>query len=266
MPVNVVTNGARSRLAVFSDHQIEKGGKEISPIESAWPEIEGCLAALFVPRSGSTLLCRELEAAFQIGQMGEALNPAKLRKRSAQQIVAARRNSWFAFKAAVPAVVAAESCGFFDAYIRQTSFIRLVRKDIVAQAVSLAKGSQTQTWHAHEPPIQTPVYDGDMIAFGVRNIARGVEALGRFAEVSGRPSLILAYEDFSNGDLSPALAAGDALGVPRREAGAEAMYRPVERMGDVVNEEWRARFIEEMDSSTRDRIERYLEATGQRCL
>lgn len=263
MRVNIVTNVARSRLAVFSDHQIEKGGKEITPIESAWPEIGGCLAALFVPRSGSTFLCRELEGAFQIGQMGEVLNPAKLRNRSAQQIVAARRDSWFAFKAGVPGVVAAESCGFFDAYIRQTSFIRLVRKDIVAQAVSLAKGSQTQQWKAYNSPTRAPVYDRDMIAHGVTNIARGVETLGRFAEASGRPSLILAYEDFSSGDLSPALAAGDALGVPRREADAEAVYRPVERMGDAVNEEWRARFLEEMDSSTRDRIERYLETTRQ---
>jgi hypothetical protein len=89
-------------------------------------------------------------------------------------------------------------------------------------------------------------------------ITEGVEALRFYAHRSGRPRRVLLYEDFAEGDLRKAEEACDALGVPRSHSNSSIHPMPVERTGDAVNETWAARFREEMDSSVRGCIERYL--------
>ncbi len=41
----------------------------------AWPPLERVLRVIFTSRSGSTLLARELQRAFAVGRIREALNP-----------------------------------------------------------------------------------------------------------------------------------------------------------------------------------------------
>lgn len=157
-------------------------------------------------------------------------------------------------------MVAGECYGLFDAYLHQTVFLRLVRGDIFAQAVSVVKAVQTQQWHPRDRALGTPTYDREQIAAAVRKSARGVEELRLYARLSGRPCQTLVYEDFSEGDFTGVSAACDALGVPRRGTDDDVMYRPIDRMGDATNDAWRSRFIEEMDPATKDRVERYADA------
>lgn len=51
-------------------------------------------------------------------------------------------------------MIAAELCGFFDAYLRETSFIPLLRRDIVAQAVSCVKAKRTGQYHSTQKPMK----------------------------------------------------------------------------------------------------------------
>jgi len=255
----VLSAEAARRLEAFLPAQIDDIRGRMGPIRVApWPPIEGCLAVLFTSRSGSTYLARELECAFDIGRMREWLNPAQTKSRAAQEIVAERRDAWFAFKAGPLGVIAGELNGFFEAYLPVTAFILLARRDIVAQAVSLEMAVQSGRWHSTDAPRTAATYDGAKIAFAIRNIVVGVEQLRGYAKLGGRRWRALIYEDFAGDDFTPALAACDSMGVPRRETGSQIRSMPVERIGDATNETWAARFREEMDSRTRDLLERYL--------
>lgn len=263
MNVNIdsISCVAEPRLGAFPANQVERIKKAmggVRDVESTpWPKIDGCLVVLFTARSGSTYLTRELELAFAIGRMEEALNPVHLEALTAQDIVRARQDGWFGFKAGLKGIIAAELTGFFAAYLKQTSFIRLMRRDIVAQSVSLAKAQQTRQWHATNEPTQAAAYDAEWIGKAVKKIAAGVEQLKLYADECGRPSRCVFYEDFATGNMRSPLATGDSLRIPRRAAGDVISPRPVEKMGDEVNDEWRARFETDMSGKTRRIIERY---------
>jgi LPS sulfotransferase NodH len=250
------------RLEPFAGAQDGRTYREIVPIpDQPWPEVEACLVVLFTARSGSTFLSRELEMAFEVGKMGETLNPPKLKKRALQKSIGKLKGSWFSAKAGVPGVVSGELCGFFDHYLHKTSFIRLIRRDIVAQAVSTAKAVQTSSWHVTDTTVAAAAkYDATVIANAVIKIERNVMQLRQYAQLTGRPCLPLIYEDFSNGDLTPALRVGDALGVPRHKSEEGIVARPVQRVGDATNEAWIARFNDEMAPTVHDCIARYVEA------
>jgi LPS sulfotransferase NodH len=249
------------RLKAFPRAQIRETRSEIRGVTSGeWPALEGCLVVLFTARSGSTFLTRELEYLYDLGRMGETLNPAQVKGRPVADLIAHRRDRWFGFKAGLPGVVAGEFYGFFDAYLERTSFLRLVRRDIVGQAISFGKASQSGQWHAGNRPTRRPVYDAAKIAKAIRKVAAGIEQLRRYAEICQRPSRTVVYEDFAEGDFSSVTAACDDLGIPRREAGSVAEHRGVERMSDETNDAWRSRFMEDIDEETQAIVDRYLDA------
>ena len=256
------SNGQKLRLSAFPRPHVRATEEAVGIVREPlrWPKIRGCFVVLFTARSGSTYLTRELEYAYDIGRMGETLNPAQVKNKPVAKIVATRKREWFGFKAGVQGVVAGELYGFFDAYLDKTVFLRLVRKDIVAQAISLKKASQTGQWHAHNAPERAPEYDDAAIMKSIKKIVTGTEHLRLYAQLTGRPCRTVFYEDFAEGDFSSVLAATDALGAPRRPPEADVEHRSVERMSDEINEAWRARFTEEMNMRTRDMIQRYLDA------
>jgi|GEM_PF-1956731 len=247
------------RLEAFTVAQVSKVSGRVGAVPVApWPSLKGCLAILFTSRSGSTYLARELECAFNIGRVRESLNPNLVAGRPAAKIVASRREKWFSFKAGGNGVIAAEICGLFDAYLSETAFILLVRRDIVAQSVSRVKALQTLQWHSTQKAERPASYDTVKIAQSITIIANAVEKLRRYAERTGRPWRRLVYEDFQQGDFTQAMATCDSFAIPRRGVGSKIRPWPVERIGDATNLAWAARFREEVDSHTRDRIERYL--------
>jgi LPS sulfotransferase NodH len=253
------------RLTIFPAAQVARCRRELPAADAApWPRIDGCLTALFTARSGSTLLCRQLETLFEVGEMGEKLNFAKLKKRSAQTAVGARKEGWFGFKCGVAPLIGAELLGFFDAYLPQTVFVHLVRRDIVAQAVSYAKASQTGQWHAEMKPPGDATYDAGRIATALRSIAVQRDQLRRYVESTARPHIGLLYEDVANGGLTAARAAGEFLGLPRRRQENDGnLLRPVEKMSDAVNDEWKERFFQDIDPSLARLVDDYATAVDR---
>jgi LPS sulfotransferase NodH len=247
------------RLSVFSAPQVEKCRGQMPQSDPApWPNIAGCLTALCPARSGSTLLCRQLETLFDVGQVGERLNFVKIKRRSPQAIVRAREDAWFGLKCAVRGLITAELSGFFEAYLDKAVFVRLARRDLVAQAVSHVKATQTGQWHAHRKPPGSPVYDAAKIADAVKVLAIGVEQMRQYAESTGRPHTLLLYEDISTLGLSAVKPLGERLGLPERVLnGEDALLRPIEKMGDAVNDEWKERFLREMSPSISRILEDY---------
>ena len=246
------------RLEAFSHFQVEEIHARLGNLPKAeWPQISGCFVILFTARTGSTFLCREIEHIFDLGKMGEFLNPAQLRGRPVASIVARRKNAWFSFKAGAQGIITAELTGLFDTYIDRTVFIRLVRRDIIAQAVSLVKAAQTKQWHHYDEARRRPEYSTEAIAKSVRKILANVNELREYSRLAGRPCVTLVYEDFANGDFSPALTAANNLGLPLLPEDADVSHRPVERMSDAVNTEWQDRFLAEMSPGIRKRFASY---------
>ena len=246
------------RLEAFSHFQVEDVHARLGKMQSGnWPELSGCFVILFTARTGSTFLCRELEHLFNIGKMGEFLNPAQLRGRPVSSIVERRVNSWFAFKAGAQGIISAELTGLFETYIDKSVFILLVRRDVVAQAVSLVKAAQTSQWHLYDQAERKPVYDEGAISRAIRKILARANELREYAELTRRPRATLVYEDFANGDFSPAIAVAESLGLPYRTLGEGDEHRPVERMSDSTNTEWQDRYTAEMSPAVRNRIEAY---------
>ncbi len=257
-PALVAASTREGRLRAFPGAKVAKIREQLGKIGSApWPELPGCLLVLFTARSGSTYLCRELERHFDVGKMAETLNPAQISKSPIERRLSKRLSPWFAFKAGFKGVVGAECSGFVDTYLSDIVLIRLVRRDIVAQAVSLVKATQTRQWHLTDTVRQPARYNLAEIESAILKIASVADRLRAYAEGMGRPCEMLAYEDFSGGDTSGALSICDRLGVPRRSIESPIEHRPTERMGDEINEQWRERASREMGATARDWVSRY---------
>ncbi len=245
-------------MGAFSKAQIEGVATKLgSVVESPWPNLDGCLGVLFTSRAGSSHLARELAKRFNIGRMEESLNPHLVQGIAPAEIVRSFANGWYSFKLGVPGIISAELCGVIEQYLERTYYIFLLRRDIIGQAVSLVKASQTGQWHSIHTPQRAAEYDGPKLATTVKIIANAVASLRNYIDRAERPWRHLFYEDFEHGDFSTAEAICDEFGVPRLAPGGGPKLPSLQRTADAVNESWRARFQEEMDVKTRDIIQKY---------
>ena len=231
-----------------------------------WPALEGVLCILFTSRSGSTFLAEEIGRRYAIGKIRESFNlpivkeggdtPAEGMRTLVDRF---REGPWFGAKAGRPGLVIAERCGFFDEYLGRTSFILLLRRDLVAQSVSMVKAKITSRFHfaqAEKSVARSGDYSYDRIAQGINIYSRGVGRIVAFARATGRPVRTLAYEDFANGDFRAVEAICGEFGIPQRVEGSPYDGRQIEKIGDSINEEWCSRFRKDMDKKTRRQLDR----------
>jgi len=205
----------------------------------------------FSSRSGSTFISREIETRFEVSRMREAFNPTRL---NTEGLVL--RPGWFAFKAGVHGFIVAEKLGFFDAYLPQTHFLLLFRRDVVAQAVSAVKAKQQGVWHSTAKKDPKPAeYDPEKIGSTIQNIVESMFTLRAMLNRAQRPFVKIFYEDCV-ADFSAVDAACESFGVPRRMSATKP--KPVEKVGDDVNEEWIARYKAEMTPEMADVLRRYV--------
>ncbi len=251
-------DAARYRMSAFTSSQIDGVADRIGPVLHApWPILDGCLGVLFTSRTGSSHLARELAKRFKIGQMEESLNPHLIQGIPPADIIRSYANGWFSFKLGVPGIISAELSGAIEQYIDMTKFIFLLRKDIVAQAVSLVKANQSGQWHSIHKAKGPAVYDVTQLSTSIRGIAKAVDNLRTYIDRAGRPWRKLFYEDFEHGDFSTAEAICDQFGIPRIAEGEGPKLRPLHRTADEVNESWCARFRRDVGKTTSQIIETY---------
>jgi len=253
-----LTEATRDRLSVFSTGDNEDCRRVLGPVHSAeWPSLEGCLGVVFTSRAGSSYLARELAVRRRIGRMEEAFSPNFVQGLAAADMIRSFADGWFSFKLGVRGLITAELCGVIPQYLEKMHFVLLLRRDIVAQAVSLVKANQTGQWHSIHAPTGEPRYDAARIADSARNIAAGVASLRRYLQLTKRPWRPLYYEDFEHGDFTGAEAICDEFGVPPAAPGTGPKLKPLDRTADAVNAEWITRFQGDIDHTTRAAIDRY---------
>lgn len=230
--------------------------------EIAWPELIGQLLIVFSSRVGSTFLCRHIEKTRAASQIVEAFNTKPLRTIAARhalpslesavawRMAGAVEAGWFVAKSGVPGLPTAEHIGHMARYGDVTRFWFLLRRDILAQAVSVGTAQISGQFHstqAAQKDVTVEDYDAEMLTKIVRNILKGNQTLERYLIATGRGADVLFYEDFAEGDFTKVDAMLDLAGLPLR---AEPQARPpadVHRVTRDVSADWRARLREAKD-------------------
>jgi LPS sulfotransferase NodH len=112
-------------------------------------------------------------------------------------------------------------------------YVQMIRRDKIAQAVSLWTAIQTQVWRFGEAPIAEPVYS----FAAIRHLVGWLEAgeRGWTEWLRGRHPDVVVYEDFAR-DPAPTI---DVL------AGVPASPPPMVRQSGSLSSQWISRFASE---------------------
>ncbi|MEO7027054.1 MAG: Stf0 family sulfotransferase, partial [Caulobacteraceae bacterium] len=250
---------ASRRLSVFVPRQVESvRGRLPLPVATTWPTVEGFLAILFTPRCGSTFFARELVRGHDIGHVGETFNTPRLKTRTGADVVRQNAGRWFGAKLSIQGLMAANLNGTIDQYDGQIHFIILLRRDVVAQAVSLNKARQTQRWHSTGKEREKDIiYDANRIGNSVRSIVATAHTFAKFVDICSRPVYRFYYEDSVDGDFSAMENVCKELRIPQVESRKNRNFASLQPIRDHVNEEWRVRFLEHVDPRVQAAIDRY---------
>lgn len=253
------SESSAERLSLFTAKQIANVSRRLSrTAPAAWPMVEGFLAILFTPRCGSTLLAREIGRRYDIGQVGESFNPPRLTGRTAPEVIAAKKGAWFGTKLQTQGLIAAELSGAIDRYLDSMVFVFLLRRDVVAQAVSLFKAKQLQRFHSTGRQKNVDlVYNGAQIGNTVRSIVHATTSFQTILDQVGRPVHRLYYEDAADGNVARLAAVCDGLGIGRVETLAGRNFAELQPIRDAVNAEWGERFRAQIPQKAKAALEIY---------
>jgi trehalose 2-sulfotransferase len=129
----------------------------------------------------------------------------------------------------------------FDVCLGIDRFVYLTREDKEAQAISLARASQTDVWVLTAGGNAKGAYDRALIA-GCRRFIERQEAawMRHFERVKSTP-VIITYESLANDSTLTARRVAEALGVDLE--GCRGLELPtLVRQSDAQSEEWLRRF------------------------
>lgn len=210
-----------------------------------------------VSRSGSTYLCELLASTLALGNPNEYFNTAGRRRRMGPsypadgfaqidiiRTIGATSNGIYAVKVIGPqlARIASSIDPFRD--LPNLSFVRIHRRDILGQAISLARARQTGRFITSDQQRGAPAYSQGQIRHAIQSI-RQQEAIWAetMARLAAQP-LVVAYEEI----LSDAQHVVDRIATHM----GVAMPVPIDRtlitlsvQRDEQSVEWRERFLAE---------------------
>lgn len=207
------------------------------------------------PRSGSHMLGHALGSTGALGFPLEYLNRANLpswqRRLGAetprQTLDAIKRirtspNGCFGLKLHYDQLVSIAPHIEPGDLLDRARVVRLRRRDLLAQAVSLAVARQTGSWISAQVPTREPVYDGDAIEKALGDIAWSDAQWDVALARMGVQPLDLAFEEVV-ADVDAAVKRVAAfLGIPDAALRPRPTPRPAQQSGNV-NEVWQRTFI-----------------------
>lgn len=207
-------------------------------------------------RAGSEYLCQMLGATGVLGRPSEYLNTYWMRRflpdwpeAVPAQIALAWRtgttaNLCFAIKLHWPQLVRLASGMDPAQALPCPIFVRLMRRDMLGQAISLYRARQSGQYHAGFPAERPVEYDGTGISARLVELARHRATWQAYLAANAVVPLEIAYEDLAR-DPWPAL---EAIAWAMEQTITRAVIRPAKSLAvqrDATNEAWRARFLAE---------------------
>lgn len=150
-------------------------------------------------------------------------------------------SGYFTSKASIEQLAFLTRCGVVGTAFTRCRFIHVIRRNIVAQAVSWLIAEQTGQWTSlHQRPAIEPKYDGKMIMDLISTIAVSRAYADAYFAAAGTEPLTLYFEDVAgNPDLIRAKLEG-FLGCNLARS-AEPTLR-LTRQATGLNAEWEKRF------------------------
>ncbi|MEM8695926.1 MAG: Stf0 family sulfotransferase [Pseudomonadota bacterium] len=243
----------------LGDERIEELADKLAPIGDRPLELPPrFLAIVFASRSGSTYVSRLLSNTDWFVDFNESLNPEQLVAIRQRYDFADNRQSvqWmldnrgtqeaFGYKFGFFGMVTAAHLGFLTETLPQTQFIRLVRRDRVAQAISLLRAKLSGRLHSIHPEGKTVSledYDAEKIAANVKHVARNEKWFGEILDRLGKPAPIFVYEDICADPEGFVAEICALLDLPAPEV-FEAEV-DLEILRDEISDAWAARFRDE---------------------
>ena len=221
-------------------------------------------------RSGSQYLCWRLWQTGLLGAPSEVLNPTselrilmnRFKARSPTDYIAklvarrTSRNGVFGMKA---------HFHHFEAFLKDypallevlspTTYIYITRQDKIAQAVSMAKALQTDTWTSRmeEGPKPAVIYDREMIAHCLADIERQDLTWRQWFEAHNITPFAVTYSDLTADAADVVRGIIEYLGVQNDEP-EEVDVPPARRQADETNQEWIKRFQREMRADKKQEL------------
>ncbi|NNC73384.1 MAG: hypothetical protein HKN78_10995 [Sphingomonadaceae bacterium] len=254
-------------LKLFADYvgekRVDAAVAELGPMdERAFTLPPRILGITFAARSGSTFVGRLLSNApwfadvnesFALGQLTAIRDRHRLTDCSeATQWMIDNRGTAnaFGYKCGFSVLIGAAATGFLSQALERTQFIRLERRDRVAQAVSLLRAEISGRLHSIEPDnegggggVSIDDYDADRIAFNVGHIARNETWFGEILDTLGKPAPVFAYEDICADPAGFVREIGALLDLPGAPDIAEEVG--LEILRDEISKAWIDRFRSE---------------------
>jgi len=127
--------------------------------------------------------------------------------------------------------------------IPEVRYVHLVRRDLLGQAISFSLARQTNSYGDWMPRQREPVYDTSHIRRCLENIVEGEARWRLFFALNGIDPLEVVYENLGENPQQEVDRIANHVGVESAAIDWSAFHPKVQR--DLVNEEWRRRFIEE---------------------
>ena len=208
------------------------------------------------PRSGSTLLCRGLWDTGLAGAPHEYFHQKKhmpeLSKRWGVQDFNAYLGALLRFRTSENGVF-----GFKAHYeqfqlltqhvdLNQTfpglKYIRIKRRELIRQAISLEKSIQTKQWSSEEAVQDAATYDYEQIKKRIDMILDSEQGWDHYLEQQKINHLTLHYEDFVGDYAQSIKSVLKYLGIGR-PAGFVVKQPTLKKQADAVNEAWFERFV-----------------------
>ena len=124
------------------------------------------------------------------------------------------------------------------------AFVRLVRKDVLGQAISQARASQTSQFSTLEPELQAPKYDERQIRHHLAVTMREAEFWDRLLASHGIRPLTLEYEAMMRDPQHVVDQVARLMGIPH-PVPISAEPSPFKVQRDEISAEWRRRFLSE---------------------
>ena len=207
-------------------------------------------------RTGSEWLCQLLGATGRLGRPSEYLNTAWMQRFVADypadvatQIVVAHRvgttaNRCFAMKLHPWHLDRLLQGGTVSATFPAVSFVRLVRHDLLAQAISLYRARQTGSFHFHIAKERDVAFDATAIELVLRELAVNRARWDMYVARTGVAPIVVSYEELRANSFGVVRQIAECAGerVRRRDVGAT---RSIGRQSDVRSTEWRERYLRE---------------------
>jgi LPS sulfotransferase NodH len=124
------------------------------------------------------------------------------------------------------------------------TFVFLERRDLLGQALSLARALTTGQYSSRGAPQGEPLYDRGLINNCLVGLVRNLARWRFFFAVNGIDPLVLQYEDIMARPLEAVAAIAQRIGLSGQLAvDFDAVGLQIQR--DALTEAWRRRFLEE---------------------